>query len=89
MANLPDESSRLARLDGTFFTVATLTGRVPFVLASRRACVIIEKPAKTLPPTNTAATLHRARAIDQFVIKPLVIALTVVVLDELRNRLTF
>ena len=41
---------------------------------------------KALTPTNAAHTLHRACAIDQFVIKALVIALTVVVLDELGNR---
>ena len=60
--------------------------RVDHHASSRRASVIIEEPAKTLTTANAADLLHRGCAVDQFVTKALVIALTVVVLDELRDR---
>jgi len=60
--------------------------RVDHRASSRRARVVIEEPAKTLPPTNAADRSHRGCAFDQFVTKALVIALAVVVLDELRDR---
>jgi hypothetical protein len=54
-------------------------------VSSRRATVIIEEPAKPLPTANLTAALDRRRAGDEFVVEPLVIPFTVVVLDELRN----
>ena len=54
-------------------------------VSSRRATIIIEEPAKPLPAANLTAALDRRRAGDEFVVEPLVIPFTVVVLDELRN----
>ena len=47
---------------------------------------MIEEPAKTLTSANAADALHGGCSIDQLVIKALVIALAVVVLDKLRDR---
>jgi hypothetical protein len=53
---------------------------------SGRTRVVVKKSAKTLPPANPANTLPRWCAIDELVIKALVVAFAVVVLDELRDR---
>ncbi len=48
--------------------------------------VVIEEPAKTLTSANSAVMFHCGSALDQLVLKALVIPLTVIMFDELGDR---
>ena len=55
----------------------------------RQRDVVVQEPAETLTtPNPTAANLHGPRAVDEFVPEALVIALAVIVLDKLADRLS-
>ena len=56
-------------------------------MSSRRARVVIEEPTEPWTSANAAKVIPGGRALDQFVLNPLVIALAVVMRDVLRDRL--